>query len=196
MLFERPSNQRGAQWNARRFCSMKCAQQAKSAASRAGWERRICPICATEYSVRPGHPGVTCAKPECFAQWRRTIGGPLISERLKAEYASGRRKPARGYSLLEERVWEHLRSHGWVWRAKWRADCGWVEMDFADFNRKMNVELDGPEHGFVKRRTLDEARDGALTGEGWLILRIANADVEAAIEDVVARILAWSPASA
>jgi very-short-patch-repair endonuclease len=191
-LFERASNQRGARWAERRFCSYKCSKVAYSREMRSKRERKPCAICGEVFGVRPGHNLVTCGKPECKIRYKREIAAKKQAETVRAQFASGARKPGRGYSVLEESLWEHLRKSGWVWRLKWKQDGGWVEMDLALMDRKLNVELDGREHRFMRRRTLDEARDKELAARGWKVLRIPNAEVDASPEAVAKRILAWA----
>jgi very-short-patch-repair endonuclease len=175
-----------------RYCSRKCSQAAYSRAKRSEWEQRPCAVCGETFGVRPGWNLKTCGKPECKTTYQQTVVAAKLSERARADYASGKRKPARGYSETEELVWERLRKLGWVWRLKWKEDGGWVEMDLADIDRKLNVEIDGREHFFPKRQTRDQARDAELTRRGWKILRIPNAEVDASPEGVAERILVWA----
>jgi very-short-patch-repair endonuclease len=175
-----------------RFCSRQCAKITYSREARAKWEQKPCAVCGEIFGVRPGWNVATCRKPECKTTYHQTVIASKLSERARADYASGKRKPARGYSETEELVWELLRKLGWVWRLKWKEDGGWVEMDLAHMDRKLNVELDGREHFFPKRKARDQARDAKLTARGWKILRIPNAEVDASPEDVARRILVWS----
>jgi len=60
---------------------------------------------------------------------------------------------------------------------------------FADFlcrEKRLIVELDGHSHDVQPGR--DEARDRYLFDEGYLVLRVANAEVHANVEGVVTAI--------
>lgn len=179
-------------YEAQRHCSRECAKATASREARSKWEQRECPICGKTFGVRPGHRHITCGDPDCVSQYRKGIGAQKLSERIKADFASGKRKPGRGYSERERLVWEYLRGRGWFWRLKWCQDDGWVEIDLAHFGKQLAVELDGPEHDWPKHRARDEARDAELTRRGWKILRIPNHEVDASPEDVARRILDWA----
>lgn len=110
---------------------------------------------------------------------------------MRKDYASGKRKPARGVSEREEVLWESLRGGGWYWRMRWFDDFGCFELDFCLPERKVNVEIDGPEHQHRRRRELDEIRDAELRRRGWRILRIPNDEVDADPAAVLERVEAW-----
>lgn len=188
--FERPPTQRGAQWAARRWCSRRCHQQARSREARARWEQHQCPICGKTYGVRPGWPGVTCGKRACIDEWRRTIGAERQSERVKADYASGKRRRLSGFSPREQALWPFLSSHDWLWRLRWTDAVGSFELDFSHLAEKINVEIDGEAHRWPKQRSRDQARDAELTRRGWMVVRIQNTEVDADLEGVAKRILA------
>lgn len=182
---ERPS-----QWARRSKCSQACSVRARSLKA---WERRperTCPICQETFrsSVNVKYKA-TCGKRECRDRYRREIAAPRLAEQMRAAYASGARKPAKGVSPREQMLWAALRDAGWVWRLRWFDAFGCFELDFALPERKLNVEIDGEEHGWTRRRSADEARDAELVRRGWTIVRITNAEVDAGPADVVARIL-------
>jgi very-short-patch-repair endonuclease len=73
---------------------------------------------------------------------------------------------------------------------RWSDANGRTEMDFADFGRRINVEIDGAEHTVARRRTADEERDAELVRLGWTVYRFTNDEVDADAAGVAARILA------
>lgn len=179
-------------WEIRRFCSVECGNAAKREANAAARPSKPCAICGEPFSAPPSRLSrlSTCGKPECKSQYAKNVMAAKVSARATAAYASGSRVPTRGISQREAALWPLLRRHGWDWRHRWFDDWGCFEMDFADFARKINVEIDGPEHGWARRREADEARDAELQRRGWTIVRIPNAEVDADPAAVAQRILA------
>ena len=104
--------------------------------------------------------------------------------------------------LLEERAramrFNPTRSEKWLWRRLAGSKTGFAFrrqlvianfiVDFAATKVRLVVELDGDYHQGRQRR--DAARDRALAALGWRMLRIAENDVFADLEGVVARIVA------
>ena len=191
--FERPASYYNSAWASKRYCGPACAGEAKRRKWRAKWPSKPCAICGEEFQARAADMRwrVTCGKPECRRRHRVEIQAPAQAEQMRKDYASGKRKPARGVSEREEVLWESLRGGGWYWRMRWFDDFGCFELDFCLLERKVNVEIDGPEHQHRRRRELDEIRDAELRRRGWRILRIPNDEVDADPVAVLERVEAW-----
>lgn len=190
--FSRPSNQRGQIWATRRFCSGRCARKARVVPIKEQRPSRECVICEREFRSAPSSTQATCGDLRCKQAYKRGIAAKRLSERMRADYASGKRTPAQGVSPREQLLWPHLRDRGWVWRLRWFDAWGCFELDFALPDRKLNVEIDGEEHGWKTRGDADRARDEELLRRGWRIFRIANREVDESVEGVLARVLSWS----
>lgn len=192
--FQRPANYKSHQWADRKYCGQVCNGRAKS--ERAWQERlpRTCPICKQEFRLSPSMAKilVTCGNEDCKRTYKRTVAAANLSATMRADYASGRRKPGKGISPRERALWPMLAEHGWVWQLRWYEWEACVEMDFALPERKVNVEIDGIEHGWARRGGMDERRDVMLAERGWRILRIPNADVDQDPKAVIERILNWA----
>jgi very-short-patch-repair endonuclease len=193
--FSRPTGDHrigDALWEARRYCSRACASKGYSDAARAARPSKPCAICGEEFSAPQNRLDrlATCGKEECKRQYATEVMGRRVSERMVADYASGNRTPARGLSVREEALWPFLEGSAWMRRVRWSDANGRTEMDFADFGRRINVEIDGAEHAVARRRTADEERDAELVRLGWTIYRFTNDEVDADAAGVAARILA------
>lgn len=192
--FPRPPRYPAKLWTSRRFCSQKCWAAAKSAAAKAQQRTVTCTICGR--TVRSRHPTQkTCGDDACKRAHRRLHAGPALSARLKADYASGARQPSDGVSVREKALWPLLAPQGWLWRLRWAEEGGTFELDFADMERKLNVEIDGPEHRWHRGGRgpeRDQVRDAELVRRGWRVLRIANEDVDESAELVAERIAVWA----
>ncbi len=57
--------------------------------------------------------------------------------------------------------------------------------DFAEFGRRLVIEIDGDGHGGAR----DTARDGWLAGEGFTVLRFWNSDVRGNADGVTERVV-------
>jgi very-short-patch-repair endonuclease len=190
--FRWPDNYSERQWRAQRYCGQACAGRAKTAATRKRSKPLPCPVCGTEFWAKRGGPR-HCGAEGCAEGYKKLVG-PKLSKRMKADYAAGRRKKSPGISPRETTLWEHLRGHGWVWRLRWIEDEWEFELDFSLPDLKLNVEVDGAEHGWARRRALDKARDAELRSRGWTIVRISNHEVDQDVETVAARILSIASA--
>ena len=88
------------------------------------------------------------------------------------------------------------RSEEWLWRRLSGSKTGWafrrqlvigeLIVDVACTKARLVVEVDGGSH--VGRGRHDAARDRALAGLGWRVLRVAEHEVFGGLEEVVARI--------
>lgn len=189
-----PDNYSRKQWDAKRYCNQACNGAARRTRTDEAKPLLACTICGER--VRQRWPNQkTCRKPECVAQHRVQFAGPKGSARMKTDYASGKRKRGTGVSPREVALWPLLRDHGWLWRLRWtEAPDRTMEIDFAKPAEMLAVEIDGPEHNWVRKGRAwdtDAERDAALSSRGWRILRISNAEVDADPQAVAARVLAW-----
>ncbi len=66
-----------------------------------------------------------------------------------------------------------------------QAPIGRFIADFADYGRRLVVEVDGGQHGGAR----DVVRDAWLTGQGFVVLRFWNNEVDGNIEGVMRVIL-------
>jgi very-short-patch-repair endonuclease len=182
--FQRPSYLSQTNWTKRRYCGMACYRAAVD-------HPRHCPICGDRFRQRYGGQA-TCRKKECQVEYARTVSGPAAAERMRSDYAAGRRRVSPGISPRETALWPLLREHGWVWRLRWIEQSAEFELDFAHRDLMLNVEIDGVEHREPRGIRRDAVRDAALAEQGWRVLRIDNADVDADPEAVADRIAKWA----
>ena len=73
-------------------------------------------------------------------------------------------------------------------RFRLQVPLGEYIVDFACFDPKLVVELDGRQHAQADHRAADETRTSWLEGEGFLVLRFWNNDVLRNIDGVAAEI--------
>src|SRR2546423_15633399 len=65
----------------------------------------------------------------------------------------------------------------------------WVgRVDFVWRRQKLIVEVDGRQHAAPLDRRADRARDAALEGDGWIVVRVTRWELVNEPEKVVARI--------
>ena len=86
----------------------------------------------------------------------------------------------------ERRLWSVLRArqlNGWKFRRQY--PLGPYVLDFACFDAKVAVEVDGGQHATSNN---DAERTAWLEGEGWRVLRFWNNEVLENIEGVLGRI--------
>ena len=86
----------------------------------------------------------------------------------------------------ERRLWMALRllnKQGFKFRRQ--AAIGPYIGDFVDYGRKLDVELDGSQHGEPKGTALDARRTGWLETQGFAVLRIWNGDVDRNLDGIV-----------
>ena len=86
----------------------------------------------------------------------------------------------------EVRLWSRLRALrelGFHFRRQ--APIGASIVDFACFDQKLVVEVDGDTHGEALQQQRDAARDAALTAGGFRVLRVPNNEVLGNIDGVM-----------
>jgi very-short-patch-repair endonuclease len=81
----------------------------------------------------------------------------------------------------EKRLWWHLRDLNRRLGTHFRrqAPIGRFIVDFADFGRRIVVEVDGDSHGVKTQVQRDSVRDAELRAQGFAVLRLSNEDVMA-----------------
>ena len=93
-------------------------------------------------------------------------------------------------TAAEDALWKLLRDRR-IGGAKFRRQhpIGSYVVDFACFEAKLVVEVDGPSHGIEEQALFDVERTATLQREGWRVVRVKNAEVEPDPSGVSALIL-------
>ena len=107
----------------------------------------------------------------------------LIAPHTRANARRLRNDPIR----QERRLWRKLRELDRVLGTHFRrqAPVGPYVADFAEFGRRLVIEVDGGGHGGPR----DQERDAWFAGEGFAVLRFWNAEVDGNIEGVMQVVL-------
>ena len=87
----------------------------------------------------------------------------------------------------ERRIWSRLRSRQLGPRFRRQAPIGPYIADFACFDPRLIIEIDGGQHD--EQRGYDSRRDGWLKSQGFVVLRFWNNEVLENAEGVLERIL-------
>ncbi|HEY7747686.1 MAG TPA: endonuclease domain-containing protein [Aestuariivirgaceae bacterium] len=98
--------------------------------------------------------------------------------RIKSLTRKRARELRRNMTMPEWRLWRHLRNLkplGFHFRRQ--APIGPYIADFAEFGRRLVIELDGPLHGSNRTKIRDAQRDAYLRQSGFLVLRIPNGEL-------------------
>jgi very-short-patch-repair endonuclease len=66
-------------------------------------------------------------------------------------------------------------------------------VDFAEFSRRLIIEVDGSQHGFEKGEVSDRMRDRHFTKAGFQVLRFWNHEVDRNMDGVIDAVLAVLP---
>jgi len=87
----------------------------------------------------------------------------------------------------ERRLWAKLREVNRMLGAHFRrqAPVGLFIADFVEFGRKLVIEVDGGGHGGAR----DAARDLWFNGQGFVVMRFWNADVDGNLDGVMQVVL-------
>jgi very-short-patch-repair endonuclease len=94
----------------------------------------------------------------------------------------------------ERLVWSRLRAHRLRgWKFKRQQPIGRYVVDFACFDAKLVIELDGGQH--ADAADMDATRDAWLNSQGLRVLRFWNNDVLSNLDGVLTTIAAHLPPS-
>ncbi len=94
-------------------------------------------------------------------------------------------------TIAEARLWDELRElrrQGYHFRRQVPIESYIV--DFACFEQRVIVEIDGIQHASPEGASKDAARDAKLTWLGFKVLRFTNSDVSETLDGVMLEILA------
>ncbi|MCW5723832.1 MAG: endonuclease domain-containing protein [Maricaulaceae bacterium] len=80
----------------------------------------------------------------------------------------------------EVKLWVHLKTLNRVHGRRFRrqAPIGPYIADFASFDPKLVIEVDGGQHNEAEHRQRDAARDAFFRAEGFRVLRVWNNEVD------------------
>ena len=104
----------------------------------------------------------------------------------------------RNATSAERRLWQRLRSDQVVgFRFRRQVILGGFVTDFACFEARMVIEVDGATHGTDVEIARDTARSVALAAQGYDVLRFTNDDVfhslDGVLETIYLRLIALRP---
>ncbi len=88
----------------------------------------------------------------------------------------------------ERNLWHFLRAEQLGAKFRRQAAIGAYVVDFVCFERKLIVELDGPQHLDPAARDHDERRTAWFAAQGFRLIRFRNQELDADIREVVRRI--------
>ncbi len=94
-------------------------------------------------------------------------------------------------TIAESRLWNELRKlrrQGYHFRRQ--VPLAGYTVDFACFDQRLIIEVDGFQHLSGESAAKDAARDADLTWRGFTVLRFSNADVSNNVAGVVLEVLA------
>ena len=98
------------------------------------------------------------------------------ARRLRAEMTPQERRLWKGLREINQMLGTHFRR---------QAPIGRFIADFAEYGRRLVIEVDGGQHGGAR----DMARDAWLKGQGFVVLRFWNTEVDGNIEGVMQVVL-------
>ena len=87
-------------------------------------------------------------------------------------------------------LWRRVRARRLTYKFRRQVPlCGFI-VDFACFEKKVVVELDGSQHAEPDHRAADRARDTTLEDAGFRVLRFWNRDIHESLDAVCEHIYA------
>ncbi len=97
---------------------------------------------------------------------------------MSTRLASLARSLRRNATNAERRLWQELRKkEAGGFRFRRQVPLGGFIADFASFDAKLVIEVDGGTHSTDQELARDAARTAALAAQGFVILRFTNDDV-------------------
>ena len=114
------------------------------------------------------------------------------------QLAANARSLRRNATSAERRLWQGLRRQQiGGFRFRRQVMLGGFIADFACFEARMVIEVDGATHSTDREVALDAARSAALAAQGYDILRFTNDDVfhnlDGVLETIYMRLIALRP---
>lgn len=111
--------------------------------------------------------------------------------RISAQTRAQARHLRANMTPQERHIWQALRDLNLRIGTRFRrqAAIGPYIADFADYGRRLVIELDGSQHGKFAQAERDARRDEFLAGQGFTVLRFWNSDVNANPDGVLQYIL-------
>jgi len=100
------------------------------------------------------------------------------------------RKLRKTMTPQEVKLWAHLRplrQQGFKFRRQVPLR-GYI-VDFACFEARLIIEIDGSQHGFAEHAERDRARDEVLERGGFSVLRFWNAEIDRGFDAVWSMVL-------
>src|SRR5271165_6156844 len=128
-------------------------------------------------------------------RWGRArVGGRTVARRLTPVARSLRRHA----TAAERRLWQGLRrAQVEAFRFRRQVILGGVIADFASFDARLVIEVDGATHSTAREVARDAARSAALAAEGYAVLRFTNYEVfrnlDGVLETIRARLMTLRP---
>lgn len=85
----------------------------------------------------------------------------------------------------ERILWRHLRGRQLRFKFRRQVPLQGYIVDFACFEKKVIVEVDGSQHAAAVHRQRDEQRDATLKGLGFTVLRFWNHEIYDSLDAVL-----------
>ncbi|MCW3781624.1 endonuclease domain-containing protein [Defluviimonas salinarum] len=114
------------------------------------------------------------------------VGGCVVT-RIAAHTRDHARELRKNMTSQERHLWPKLREVNRMLGTHFRrqAPVGRYIADFAEFGRRLVIEVDGGGHGGPR----DQTRDAWFEGQGFSVLRFWNTDVDGNIDGVMQVVL-------
>jgi very-short-patch-repair endonuclease len=111
--------------------------------------------------------------------------------RIAPDIRAAARRLRRGMTPEERLLWGRLREVNRMIGTSFRRQppVGRYVVDFADYGRRLAIEVDGSHHGAPDAEARDRVRDAWLSDQGFTVLRFWNCDVREDIEGVMQAVL-------
>jgi Protein of unknown function (DUF559) len=103
----------------------------------------------------------------------------FFANRFNAHWASNYYKHVHGKVQRQTDIEPHIAKLGLVYRAQHPFPGVYGVADFLIEPLGLIIEIDGPEHLKGEKLEKDQARDAALARNGYVTVRLTNAEVEA-----------------